>query len=151
LDVAEEIERAVKQVFPPGAEYETNVDVDCSMHLPPLLMQRNHLAETLINLLQNSREAAQGKGSVRIEARPGPDHSVVVTITDDGPGIPRANLEKIFQPYFSTKEKGTGLGLAIAKHNTEIYGGSIRVESGLGKGTRFIIYLPTRTFMKLQS
>ena len=66
-------------------------------------------------------------------------------------GYPRPNLEKIFQPYFSTKEKGTGLGLAIAKHNAEIYGGSIRVESELGNGTRFIIQLPTRTFMKLQS
>jgi len=151
LNVGEEIERAVKQVFPPGAEYEMKVEIDCSLHLPPLLMQRNHLAETLINILQNSREAAQGKGCVRIEARPGPDHSVVVTIMDDGPGIPRPNLEKIFQAYFSTKEKGTGLGLAIAKHNTEIYNGSIRVESELGRGTRFIIQLPTRTFMKLQS
>lgn len=151
LNISEEIERAVKQVFPPGAEYEMKVEIDCSLHLPPLLMQRNHLAETLINILQNSREAAQGKGCVRIEARPGPDHSVVVTIMDDGPGIPRPNLEKIFQAYFSTKEKGTGLGLAIAKHNTEIYNGSIRVESELGRGTRFIIQLPTRTFMKLQS
>ena len=114
-------------------------------------MQRHHLDETLINILQNSREAARGKGRVRIEARPGPDHSVVVTIIDDGPGIPRPNLEKVFQPYFSTKEKGTGLGLAIAKHNTEIYSGSIRVESELGHGTRFIIQFPTRTFMKLQS
>ena len=76
---------------------------------------------------------------------------MVVTIMDDGPGIPRPNLEKIFQPYFSTKEKGTGLGLAIAKHNAEIYSGSIRVESELGHGARFIIQLPTRTFMKLQS
>ena len=151
LDIAEEIGRAVNQVFPPAAAYETKLEVDCSLHLPPLLMQRNHLTETLINILQNSREASQGKGYVRIEARPGPDHSVVVTIIDDGPGIPRANLEKIFQPYFSTKEKGTGLGLAIAKHNVEIYSGSIRAESELGKGTRFIIQLPTRTFMKLQS
>jgi signal transduction histidine kinase len=151
LEIAEEIERAVRQVFPPGAVYETNVEVDCSMHLPPLLMQRNHLAETLVNILQNSREAVAGKGRVRIEARPGPDHSVAVTIIDDGPGIPSANLEKIFQPYFSTKEKGTGLGLAIARHNTEIYSGSLRVESELGNGTRFIIHLPTRTFMKLQS
>jgi two-component system sensor histidine kinase AtoS len=151
LQIAEEIERAVKRVFPPGADYEMMMEVDCSSPLPPLLMQRNHLSETLVNILQNSREATKGKGSVRIEARPGPEDSVRVWIEDDGPGIPKGNLEKIFEPYFSTKEKGTGLGLAIAKHNTEIYGGSIQVESELGKGTRFTIQLPTRTFMKLQS
>jgi signal transduction histidine kinase len=73
LNISEEIERAVKQVFPPGAEYEMKVEIDCSLHLPPLLMQRNHLAETLINILQNSREAAQGKGCVshRSAARSG--------------------------------------------------------------------------------
>lgn len=151
LQIAEEIERAVKRVFPPGADYEMMMEVDCSSPLPPLLMQRNHLSETLVNILQNSREATKGKGRVRIEARPGPEDSVRVWIEDDGPGIPKGNLEKIFEPYFSTKEKGTGLGLAIAKHNTEIYGGSIQVESELGKGTRFTIQLPTRTFMKLQS
>jgi signal transduction histidine kinase len=151
LQIADEIERAVKQVFPPGVEYNAHVDVDCSMHLPPLLMQRNHLNEILVNILQNSREALKGKGHIRIEARPGPDNSIVVTIADDGPGIPSTHVEKIFQPYFSTKEKGTGLGLAIARHNADIYSGAVRVESELGKGTRFIIHLPTRTFMKLQS
>ena len=76
---------------------------------------------------------------------------MVVTVSDNGPGIRKDQLEKIFQPYFSTKEKGTGLGLSIVKHNTEIYGGSVRVESELGKGSRFVIELPTRTFMKLQT
>ena len=151
LQIADEVERAVKQVFPPGVEYNAHVDVDCSIHLPPLLMQRNHLNEILVNILQNSREALQGKGHIRVEARPGPDNSIIVTIADDGPGIPGTHVEKIFQPYFSTKEKGTGLGLAIARHNADIYSGSVRVESELGKGTRFIIHLPTRTFMKLQS
>jgi len=150
LQVTEEIERAVKQVFPPGVEHGALVEVDCSLHLPPLLMQRNHLNEILVNILQNSREA-KGNGHIRVAARPGVDNTVVVTIEDEGPGIPSGNLEKIFQPYFSTKEKGTGLGLAIAKHNADIYSGSIRAESELGKGTRFIIHLPTRTFMKLQS
>src|SRR5688572_14220217 len=151
LEIADEIERAVKQVFPPGVEYNAHVDVDCSIHLPALLMQRNHLNEILVNILQNSREALKGKGHIRVEARPGPDNSIIVTIADDGPGIPSTHVEKIFQPYFSTKEKGTGLGLAIARHNADIYSGSVRVESELGKGTRFIIHLPTRTFMKLQS
>ena len=77
--------------------------------------------------------------------------SVVVRVSDNGPGIPKERLAKIFQPYFSTKEKGTGLGLSIVKHNTEIYGGIVQVESELGKGSRFTLQLPTRTVMKLQS
>ncbi|MCI0748554.1 MAG: ATP-binding protein [Verrucomicrobia subdivision 3 bacterium] len=151
LQVTDEVERAIGQVFPPGAPYEVALERDYSLHLPPLLMQRGHLSEILVNILQNAREATGGEGRITIEARHGPDGSVMVTIADDGPGIPAERFEKVFQPYFSTKEKGSGLGLAIAKHNAEMYGGAIKVESELGKGTRFILHLPTRTFMKLQS
>ena len=73
---------------------------------------------------------------------------MVITIEDDGPGIAKIKLDKIFQPYFTTKEKGTGLGLSIVKHNLELYGGSVRVESELGKGTRFVLLFPTRTVTK---
>lgn len=151
LQVTEELDRAIAQVFPSAVKYDTEVERDYSLHLPPLLMQRGHLMEILVNILQNAREATKGQGRITVAARHGPDNSVVVTITDDGPGIPKDQFEKIFEVYFSTKEKGTGLGLAIARHNAEIYGGFIRVESELGKGTRFSLHLPTRTFMKLQS
>ena len=76
--------------------------------------------------------------------------SVVITIADDGPGIPRDKIAQIFEPYFTTKEKGTGLGLAIVKHNTELYGGTVIVESELGKGTQFILQFPAKTAMKLR-
>ena len=68
---------------------------------------------------------------------------------DDGPGIVRDKLEKIFEAYYTTKEKGTGLGLAIVKHNVELYGGTVRVESELGKGARFTLNIPGRTLMRL--
>jgi signal transduction histidine kinase len=110
-------------------------------------MQRGHLSEILINLLQNAREAIVGKGRIQVTAT-GEDQSVIISIADDGPGISKTKLDKIFQPYFTTKEKGTGLGLPIVKHNAELYGGTIRVESELGKGTRFIIQFPTRTITK---
>ncbi len=86
-----------------------------------------------------------GKGRIQISARSSDDQSVVITIADDGPGVAKTKLDKIFQPYFTTKEKGTGLGLPIVKHNVELYGATIRVESELGKGTRFILHFPTRT------
>ena len=151
LNLTEELDRAVMAVFPSGTSYDVKIDKDYSLYLPVLLMQRGHLSEILINLLQNAREAINGEGRLKISAHPGIENSVLVTVSDNGPGIPKDRLEKIFQPYFSTKEKGTGLGLSIVKHNTEIYGGVVRVESELGKGSKFTIHLPTRTFMKLQT
>jgi signal transduction histidine kinase len=115
------------------------------------MMQRGHLSELLVNLLQNAREAMLGKGRIAITARADENQSVIITIEDDGPGIAKTKLDKIFQPYFTTKEKGTGLGLSIVKHNAELYGGSVQVESELGKGTRFVLQFPTRTITKASS
>ena len=67
-----------------------------------------------------------------------------VEISDNGPGIPKENLQKIFLPFFSSKEygKGTGLGLSIAKRIIRQHGGDITVKSQVGKGTTFLITLP---------
>lgn len=149
ISVTEELERAIGQVFPPAAKFNVTIERDYMPALPPLMMQRLHLSEIFVNLLHNSRDAMQGSGKIAITAEHGPNFSVRVTITDSGPGVSREKVAKIFEPYFSTKEKGTGLGLAIVKHNIEIYGGSVTVESELGKGARFILQLPAKTLMKL--
>ena len=70
-------------------------------------------------------------------------------IRDDGPGIPPEKIGRIFEAYYTTKEKGTGLGLAIVKHNVELYGGTVRVESELGKGARFILMFPAKALMTI--
>jgi signal transduction histidine kinase len=118
-------------------------------HLPPLLMQREHLSQILINLFQNAREALSGKGKVTVSVIWRTDQSVEITIADTGPGIPADKVEKVFEQYYSTKEKGTGLGLAIVKHNVELYAGKVRAESELGKGARFILTFPAKTVMNL--
>jgi signal transduction histidine kinase len=145
------LDRAIHEVFPRGAAYETKVVKDYDEALPTLLMQRGHLSEILVNLLTNARDAMHGKGRITVTARSTPDDSVTIIVADEGPGIPAEHMGKVFEAYFSTKEKGTGLGLAIVKHNVELYGGAVEVESELGKGTRFILYIPTRTFMKLRT
>jgi len=150
LDIAEEMEQAILRVFPPAVKYEVKLHRDYSPALPPLLMQRMHLSEAFVNLLQNAREAMNGRGNIYVTARVGENYSVVIDIADDGPGIARDKLGQIFEPYFTTKEKGTGLGLAIVKHNTELYGGTVQVESELGKGTRFILHFPAKSVMKLR-
>ena len=63
------------------------------------------------------------------------------------PDLP-AKLEQVFEAYFTTKEKGTGLGLAIVRHNAELYGGTVRVESELGKGAKFTVTLPAKAMPK---
>ncbi|MBM3821300.1 MAG: hypothetical protein FJ404_00155 [Verrucomicrobia bacterium] len=150
LDLNVEIERAVASVFPSGAGYTVEVDRSLARNLPPLMMQRAHLGEVLGNLLQNAREALKGRGRVSVSSSYTEGFAVEVRIADDGPGIDPGFREKIFEPYFTTKEKGTGLGLAIVKHNVELYGGKVSVESELGKGTAFILSLPAGTMMKLR-
>ena len=150
LNVIEELEHAITQVFPPAVGYPVRIHRDWAGEFPPLFMQRRHLLDTFVNLLQNAREALGEKGGhVFVSAQCHSDYSVEVSIRDDGPGIPADKLEKIFEAYYTTKEKGTGLGLATVKHNVELYGGSVRVESALGKGARFVLVFPAKALIKL--
>jgi signal transduction histidine kinase len=145
LDVVEELNLAIERVFPPAAHYPVQVHRKYASSLPPLLMQRRHVSDSFINVLQNARDALGGKdGNIFVTARCLADSSVEVSIRDDGPGVPPDKRGRIFEAYFTTKEKGTGLGLATVKHNVELYGGSVRVESELGKGARFVLIFPAR-------
>ena len=145
VNVTEELDRAIEEVFPPAVGFEVRVHRDYMGELPTLVMQREHMNAILVNLLQNAREAVEGRGNVRIGARLGKDFSVEITIQDDGPGIPPEQAEQVFEAYFTTKEKGTGLGLSIVKHNVDLYAGHVHVESELGKGARFVLVFPART------
>ena len=150
LDLVEELDRAIAQVFPPAVDSKVEIHRDYDVKFPPLLMHRRHLSESLVNLLQNSREAFNGAcGNVSVSARCLSDYSTEISVEDDGPGIAADKRERIFEPYYTTKKKGTGLGLATVKHNVELYGGSVRVESELGKGAHFTIIFPARTLMRL--
>jgi len=147
LKVTEELDRVIKEIFPAGVPTDVHIRRQYDGDFPTLLMQRRHFSESVGNLLQNSREALDGHGHIQVQARCLEDYSVEVTVRDDGPGIPADKLERIFEAYYSTKERGTGLGLAIVKHNVELYGGSVRVESELGKGATFTLLFPAKTLM----
>jgi signal transduction histidine kinase len=147
LNVIEELDRVIREIFPAQVPTGVVVEREYDGEFPSLLMQRRHFAESIGNLLQNAREALDGQGRVRVRARCLEDYSVEVTVRDSGPGIPPDKQERIFEAYYSTKERGTGLGLAIVKHNVELYGGSVRVESELGKGTAFTLLFPAKTLM----
>jgi signal transduction histidine kinase len=148
LNVIEELNRALAQVFPPAVPTGIRVHREFGQTFPPLLMQRGHLSEIFVNLLKNAREAVGESGNVFITADCHWDHSVEISVRDDGPGVPPDKIGRIFEAYYTTKKNGTGLGLAIVKHNVELYGGTVRVESGLGKGATFTLNFPAKTLMK---
>jgi signal transduction histidine kinase len=150
LDVVEELERAITQVFPPAVPTGIRVHREFARTFPPLLMHRRHLSEIILNLLKNAREAVGEKGNVYLTAVNRRGYSVEIAVRDDGPGVPPDKIERIFEAYYTTKEHGTGLGLAIVKHNVELYGGTVRVESGLGKGATFTLLFPAKTLMRFQ-
>jgi signal transduction histidine kinase len=149
LVVSEELDHALQEVFPPAAKYPVKIHKQYEPALPALLMQKRHLSGVLVNLLQNAREAMNGRGEVEVSALYGANDSIRILIADNGPGIAPSKIDKIFEAYFTTRDKGTGLGLAIVKHNTEMYGGTVIVESKLGKGTRFELEFPARILMRL--
>ena len=151
LDVNETLDAAIMQVFPRGSKFGTRIRREYGIALPPLLAQPEHISEVFVNVIQNAREVLGNNGEIRIKTSYEGDYTFRVVIEDNGPGIPTENLESVFEPYLSTKEKGTGLGLAIVRHNTELYGGTVKIESELGKYTRFNLFFPGRTAIRLQS
>ena len=145
VSITEELDRALDEVYPQAIGYDVEIHRDYGTNLPRLVMQREHLNTMLVNLFQNSREAMDGHGRLLVGVHLTRDYLVEITIQDSGPGIPADQSERIFEPYYTTREKGTGLGLTIVKHNVDLYGGSIRVESELGKGARFVLKFSART------
>ena len=111
--------------------------------LPPVWGNAARLQHVFTNLLINAQQATPSGGVVRvITERAEEPKGVWVHIEDTGEGIPPDALEQIFEPFYTRKEHGTGLGLSIAKQIVEEHGGEIRVESELGKGARFSVFLP---------
>jgi signal transduction histidine kinase len=102
----------------------------------------------IVNLVVNACEAMHKGGKIDIVEElddSDPSRAVaIIMVQDNGPGISKAVLEKIFQPFFTTKEEGTGLGLSIAERIVKEHHGSITVESAKKEGASFMIYLPVK-------
>jgi signal transduction histidine kinase len=107
----------------------------------PIRADEGQLRAVFLNLLRNSREAMPSGGRITVRtARDGGAAEAVVA--DTGGGIPPGDLTRIFEPFYSTKERGTGLGLAFAQQVVREHGGEIRCESEVGRGTTFVLRLP---------
>jgi signal transduction histidine kinase len=109
--------------------------------MPEITTDGNQLSQVIVNIILNAVDAMPDGGTFTIQTRV-KDRRVVIDFEDTGVGIPRENLDRIFDPFYTTKEKGTGLGLAVSYSIIKKLNGSIKVESEVNKGSRFVISLP---------
>jgi len=125
------------------AQAGVDVTVDVASGLPDIAVDEAQIRQALINLIRNAREAMSGAGARRLQisAREA-EGWITIAIHDSGPGIGTADMGKIFDPFFSTKERGTGLGLALVQQILVDHGGQIEVASPPGAGTTFTLTLP---------
>jgi two-component system nitrogen regulation sensor histidine kinase NtrY len=112
--------------------------------LPPVRLDVEQIRRVVINLVDNAIEAmANDSGVITIETQHDQSNAVArIVIADNGPGVPAAEREKLFMPYYSTKGRGSGLGLAIVRRIVAEHGGSIEVGDNAPRGSRFVIELP---------
>ncbi|MFH0812646.1 MAG: ATP-binding protein [Pseudomonadota bacterium] len=128
--------------------YNVEIKLKRPRRLPEVLADPEQLKEVFVNLIVNACEAMTNGGVIVIREEEGFKEQIgraaIVRVKDNGPGIPKGIQEKVFQPFFSTKEEGTGLGLAIVARIVNEHGGWINLESQEGKGATFIIILPLK-------
>jgi nitrogen fixation/metabolism regulation signal transduction histidine kinase len=116
------------------------VELQLDPALPKFNFDWEAMRRVLINLIENALQAsAMAKVTLRTSHSP---NEIAISVEDTGPGIPPENLSRIFEPYFSTKKSGIGLGLAIVKRIVEEHGGTISVQSEVGRGSRFVCKFP---------
>jgi signal transduction histidine kinase len=117
-----------------------------SQDLPLISIDREQIKQVFLNILLNAIEATSENGKIIVDTRsfvkPGGEPYLQIRFTDTGCGIPRENLEEIFNPFFTTKNTGSGLGLSISHQIVQDHKGYIGIESELDKGTSFFINLP---------
>ena len=144
IDVRKVVEDSLRIVEAQAAENDIKIGLVEHENVPNIMGDAEFLRSVFNNLFINAIQAMQAKGGhLSVKISPDDDGEYVkVEVGDTGAGISEENLEKVFEPYFSTKETGTGLGLAIVQKIVDIHHGTIGVTSNLGEGARFTVRLP---------
>lgn len=154
-DVNQVIEETARLVERPAHLSDIEIAMDLDRSLPPVWIDENLIKQVIMNMLVNAQHAISGGGSITVRSgraaeamssEPGsaPVPMVEIAIIDTGCGISEKDLQRIFDPFFTTKEvgKGTGLGLSVSYGIVKAHGGVIQVDSKVGEGTTFRVYLP---------
>ncbi|MBI1787223.1 MAG: hypothetical protein HYR60_06685 [Acidobacteria bacterium] len=143
VDLGEVIDRAVTQLERGTPHYDVEVYKNYSPEIPPFAFDADLTERVFFNLLLNAAQATPPGGAITVKTRL-VDGTVEIAVIDRAAGIDARHLENIFNPFFTTKPDGVGLGLAIVSKIVDEHGGRITVESELGKGSVFRVYLPVQ-------
>ena len=132
----------VTTVTPEAETHRVTVKSDCPRDLPEINADPAMLRQALLNLALNGCQAMPDGGTLRIACHRGARDRIEVDVEDTGVGIPPENLQKIFDLYFTTKEKGSGIGLSMVYRIVQLHDGEVEVQSTPGRGTRFRLMFP---------
>jgi two-component system, NtrC family, sensor kinase len=146
VDLNELLDRVATLLEPEARKHKLTITRAFDPSAPLIHADGDQIKQVVINLLLNAIQATQPGGTVCVTSRSiahGAVDLAQIEIRDTGIGIPKDQLDSIFNPFFTTKDKGTGLGLAIANQIISEHGGSVSVDSKPGKGTTFTVNLPT--------
>jgi signal transduction histidine kinase len=146
VDLADIVQEAVSLVNKEAGRKEIIIKTDIDPTVPALWSDPNQIRQILINLLTNAIQASESRSLINIMTRKASD-GILLSVIDNGAGIPKTDIDRIFEPFFSTKtpNQGTGLGLYVTKEILTRLGGTIEVESRVGEGTRFDVSLPDKS------
>jgi PAS domain S-box-containing protein len=124
--------------------HKKNIEVKKNLiPMPPLLLDKDIMKQALLNIIKNGIDAIEEKGGkIKIWTDVVSERKILIGIEDSGKGMNPETISKIFNLYFTQKSKGTGLGLSIVHQNISQHNGRIEVESEVGKGSKFLLYLP---------
>src|SRR5476649_3015290 len=149
------IEDTARIIERPASFRDIEIAMDLDPDLPQVWVDADLIKQVIMNMLVNAQHAIEDAGSITVRTRPCPAPKspepgmpsvpmVEMAVIDTGRGIPIQNLKRIFDPFFTSKEvgKGTGLGLSVSHGIVRAHGGAIEVESTVGNGSTFRIYLP---------
>lgn len=143
ISVQEFLQELTTLVAGDASSSNVQIELEIPPGLPPLRADRNYLKQLLLNLILNGVQAMPQGGKLTLDAH-ADKNQLQLTVQDRGTGIGPETLKKIFEPYFTTKPNGSGLGLSIARRIAEAHGGTLTVESELGQGSRFHVFLPLK-------
>jgi signal transduction histidine kinase len=149
-DINEVIKKAVEDTKDSIGDRDIVISTSLTEEPPGLNMDATNLKIAFFNILQNSVEAIEGRGEIRVEARPSGE-SMLLTITDTGCGMDEDYIRKIFNPFQTSKMTGAGLGLTVSYRIISDHGGEIGVTSKKGEGTTITIILPMEVKLKARA
>ena len=143
VDAFELVNETLQLIRKEAQEKEITVKLQTSENLNPIWTDPHQIRQVLINLISNAIHATSEQGHISIQVEP-TAAGISIAVSDTGTGIPKEHLEKIFEPFFSTKApgEGTGLGLFVTREIVEKLGGTVAVMSRVGQGSQFTVLIP---------